>query len=193
MIGMKKLLLIFFIFLLGLIYIVLPGPSSIDDLPGLPGSAKSDLPGDTIQNPNIAGFYSQFRRNGITQYYKNIFSKMLIPGVSLPIIVLNHPPEAAYKYVRDQQSSTFLEEYIFPLRESVFVNGYEPKMENYMKGRIEDESYVGHFVKFNGDYYNSKTTLRFYPSNVWVRIFVYVEIWIVLWCMYHLFRRLIKE
>ena len=171
---------------------LLPGPASIENFPGLPGSIKSDLPGDTIQNPNISAYYSQFTRDGITHYYKDVFSKLLL-GFSLPIISINHPPEAAYQYVRDQQRSTFLEEYVFPLRESIFVNGYETRVENYMKGRFEDDKYVGHYLRFGSNYYSSKTTLRFYSSNLIPRIFVYIEIWVALYCLYYLLKRVARE
>ena len=51
------------IFLLGLVYLLVPGPSKIEDFPPLPTSTKSALEGDTIQNPNIAAYYSNFRSN----------------------------------------------------------------------------------------------------------------------------------
>ena len=44
------------LFLVGLTYLLIPGPASINDFYLLPGSTKSDLTGDTIQNPNIAAY-----------------------------------------------------------------------------------------------------------------------------------------
>ena len=177
--SFKRAILII-VFVLGLIYILLPGPSSVFDFPPLPNSIKSDLDGDTWQNPNIAAYFSDFRREEITKFYKSFFSRSIFLGIPLPIISLNRPPEEAYKYVRDQQESTFLEEYVFPLRGSIFVNGYEPRVENDMRGRQESDDYIGHFVKYNDKLYVSKTTLRFYPSNIFARVITYLGIWLTL-------------
>ena len=177
--SFKRAILII-VFVLGLIYILLSGPSSVFDFPPLPNSIKSDLDGDTWQNPNIAAYFSDFRREEITKFYKSFFSRSIFLGIPLPIISLNRPPEEAYKYVRDQQESTFLEEYVFPLRGSIFVNGYEPRVENDMRGRQESDDYIGHFVKYNDKLYVSKTTLRFYPNNVFARVTTYLGIWLAL-------------
>lgn len=184
-------LIMLFVFVLGAIYLLLPGPSSIDDFPGLPNSVKSDLPGDTIQNPNIAAYFADVRRDFITRYYKNIFSRMLFLGLPLPIIALNHPPELAYKYVRDQQESTFLEEYVFLLRESIFVNGYEPSVENQILKKQSSE--VGNHVIYNGVMYDAKTTLRFYPSNLSSRLLVYFGIWLSLGLLYRLTKQIWRQ
>lgn len=183
---MKKKLLIG-LFIIGLIYVLLPGPGEIEDFKAVPG-VKSDFPGDTIQNPNIAAFYTDYTRSEITKFYKDDFSKKLLFGIPLPIISLNHPPEAAHKYVRDQQESTFLEEYIFPLRESLFVNGYEPKVENDMFNR-RDRSFIGDHLKYKEVFYNSKTTLRYHPSYLVNRVLVYLGIWLAATLLYKLFKK----
>lgn len=166
------------VFLLGLFYLLLPGASSIDDFPALRASAKSNLEGDTIQNPNIAAYFSNFRRDYITYFYKDFFSRTLIPFVSLPVISINRPPEEAFKYVRDQQESTFLEEYVFPMRESIYVNGYDVKLANdmYHKGA---RSFIGDHYYYGGKYFNTKTTIRYYPSNIILRILIYMASWIL--------------
>ncbi len=187
---LKKI--IYLVFFAGLIYILLPGAYSIDNFPSLPGSVKSQLEGDTIQNPNIAAYFSDFRRDFITKYYKEHFSKTLLPFISLPVITLNHPPEAAYRYVRDQQESTFLEEYIFPLREQIYVNGYEPKVENDMYNK-QYRSLIGDKIGYEDKYFNSKTTLRFYPSNIFVRTFVYITIWVLSIFLFRLYVKTFKE
>ena len=57
---MKNLFVIaaFFIYLIGLHYLTLPTPT----LPALADSARSDEPGDTVQNPDQAAYYT-FRDN----------------------------------------------------------------------------------------------------------------------------------
>lgn len=179
------------IFLIGLVYVALPGAQSIDDFPGLKPSVKSDLPGDTWQNPNISAYFSDYDRAGITDYYKNFFSKTLLFGISLPVVSINHRPESAYQYVRDQQESTFLEEYIFPMRDSIFVNGYEPAVENERFKRVR--TFIGDNISYKDGYYASKTTLRYYPSNVFLRIFAYLGIWVAIFGIKEITMKLIKE
>ncbi len=186
----RKIVLI--IFILGLIYVGLPGAQTINDFPGLSPSTKSNLPGDTWQNPNIAAYFSDYRREDITNYYKEIFSKKILWGIPLPIISLNHPPEMAYQYVRDQQESTFLEEYVFPMRESIFVNGYDPKIEND-RYHDRDRSFIGDHTQYKKVFYNTKTTLRFYPSNIFLRILVYLGIWVAIFGIKEVLVKLIKQ
>ncbi|KKQ76882.1 hypothetical protein A2617_04095 [Candidatus Daviesbacteria bacterium RIFOXYD1_FULL_41_10] len=170
------------LFILGLFYVALPGPSSINDFPALTPSVKSTLEGDTIQNPNIAAYYSDYRRDFITWFYKNKFAGMHIFSLIFPPVTINHPPERAYQYIRDQQESTFLEEYVYPLRYSFYVNGFEPFIENKTYNR--PSNFQGNHIiirdKTSGEekYYDSKTTLRFYPTGLFSRVLVYVLIWL---------------
>lgn len=182
-----KRAVVIIVFVLGLIYILLPGSKSINDFPPLPSSVKSQFEGDTTQNPNIAAYFANFRREYVTKYYKNIFSKKLLYFIPLPVISLNHRPEMAYQYVRDQQESTFLEEYVFPIRESIFVNGYDPEIQNKMLGR--KQGFIGNHILYNKGYYETKTTLRFYPSSVFHRIIVYLGIWLSAWWLLLLLRK----
>lgn len=172
---MTKKFIISAIFLLGLIYILVPSPTSISDFPPLPNSLKSTEPGDTIQNPNIAAYYSFLEREKIRKFYINFVDRLNLFGVRIPSVHLNHPPEAAYQYVRDQQVSTFLEEYAYPLRDAIFVNGYEPKIENELYKK--PHNFFADTIHKNGIFYNSKTTLRFYPSQTASRILIYLGIW----------------
>ncbi len=182
-------LFLIILFFIGLVYILLPGPSSINDFSPLSDSVKSQLEGDTIQNPNIAAYFSDFRRVYITKYYQDMFASKLFLGIKIPPIRLNHPPEEAYRYVRDQQESTFLEEYVFPLRESLFVNGYEPFIENEIFHA--PHSPYGDRVEYKQNWYLSKTTLRFYPSNIFFRLFVYLGIWVGCYLLYKLSKKAI--
>lgn len=185
------------LFFLGLIYVILPVPTKIEDFSPFNPSLKSNLEGDTIQNPNIAAFYSDFRRDYITKYYKNAFEKLQLLGILLPAMTINHPPELAYTYVRDQQFCTFLEEYYYPLRESFFVCGYEPLIHNRMLKRNSSE--LGNHIivrdQITGEevFYDSKTTIRYYPTNPLARIIVYVGIWIIAFYFYQLFKKSWKE
>lgn len=165
---MSKLIFLFFSLIL-LIYLLIPGPSLIRDFPPLPNSAKSNLEGDTIQIPNISAYFSDNYRSFTTNFYKNNYeTQVLMP---LPSIRLNYPPEFAYTAVMDQTRSTYLEEYVYPLRDSLYVNGYEPFYENgkpkfWGSIKADEES---------GRYYN-KATLRYYPSSYFVRLIVWLGI-----------------
>lgn len=187
----KKILIV--VFILGLIYILTPGPSSIDDFSSLSNSVKSNELGDTIQNPNVAAYFSDFDRNGITGFYRNDFANKFFFGGLIPPFTLNYPPKDANTDIRDQLHVTFLEEYTYPLKGSIFVGGYEPFIENEMLGRehffIRDHIQV---IKQSDRYFNSKTTLRFYPANWIVSILVYLGIWIASITLYKLSRKAVK-
>lgn len=185
------------IFVLGLLYLILPGPRRIEDFPPLPASVKSTLEGDTIQNPNIAAYYSDFRRYFITYFYKKEFAKMYTFGAVFPPVTVNHRPEDAYRYIRDQQASTFLEEYVYPLRESFFVNGYDPLMANIMykhqTSNVGNHILVRDQITEEEKLYDSKTTVRFYPTSPLWRITIYFLIWFSGLGIYRLFIKALKE
>ena len=122
---MRFLAKIFFIvFLVSLIlYILLPNFS----FPEPPSDAlQSNEPADT-ETPLRRAYFTNYTREEVMTHYKNQFTKSKILGVLLPTYRLNYPPEEAKEIIRDQTRSTFLEEIVHPFRESVFVNGFEPK------------------------------------------------------------------
>lgn len=170
---MFKQVIFSLLFFAGFFYLIMPGPSSIGDIAPIPGSLKSKEPGDTIQVPNIAAYFSNDRRKEVTGFYTGEFTYLKFLGFSIPPIKLNHPPEEAYTYIRDQQASTYLEQYTYPLRDSIFVNGYEPFDIN---GKIYKRGATSIFIE--GNYYDTKTTIRYYPSSVMWRIAIYFGIWI---------------
>ncbi|OGE14425.1 hypothetical protein A2111_03440 [Candidatus Daviesbacteria bacterium GWA1_38_6] len=177
-------------FILGLAYIISPGPNSIDDFPPIPGSVKSNEPGDTYQVGNIAAYFSDFDRNGITEFYKTAYQNMYF-GFILPPVNLNYPPEFAKQAIRDEQKSTFLKEYVYPLKGSIFVNGYEPFIENELKNK--SHNFIGDHIHINGRYFVSKTTIRYYPANIFAVIFVYFGIWITIYYLIKISRFAMKE
>jgi hypothetical protein len=175
------------IFLMGLTYLLLPvSYGSVQDFPPLPHSIKSDEPGDTTQNPNNAAYYSYLKRDGITSFYKSYYEQLNFFGIVIPSVRLNHPPEYAYQYIKDQTVSTFLEEYTYPMRDSIFVNGYEPKIWNKIKN--EHTNFFSDSIYIKGSYYDSKTTLRFYPSDPVNRVIVYIACWLTLYLLFKVFK-----
>ncbi len=158
----------------GFAYLLLPGPTRVEDFAALPNSTKSELEGDTIQNPNIAAYFSQANREEITQFYWNLFKNWNFGFVQLPLFKINHPPEYAYVYIRDQQESTGLEEYFRPMRESLFVNVNDALL--YTQIRQKPLSFDTTHIEYKGNYYASKGTIRYYSSNVLVRVIVFLLI-----------------
>jgi len=78
-------------------------------------------------------------------------------GIPLPTFRLNYPPEEAQTIIRDQTRSTFLQEIVHPMRESVYINGFEPadpKDAVIIKGR----------------HFRQKIIVRFVPSSFPVRL-----------------------
>ena len=164
---MKKALpVIFVIYVIGFIYLVLPSPQ----YPDLTGGVRSDEPGDTWQHPDQKGFYANEDRATIL---KDIQSQYVIKigNFSLPNFRLNYQPEEARIYVRDLLESYYLEEIIYPFRESIFVNGWEPKKSpRYAKVLLAKDIPE---ISLHGIAYNSKITLKQTHSPAWARILVW--------------------
>lgn len=152
-----------------LVYMMLPGSYSISNFPTLPNSSKSTLSGDTVQVPNLVAYYSDNFRDFVTDfYYQSYKQKNLFP---FNPIRLNYPPEFAYQAIKDQTQSTYLEEYTYPLRDSVFVNGMEPFNSDGTSRFIGSDKFEA-----DGKTFYTKTTIRYYPSSYPVRFIAWVGI-----------------
>lgn len=161
-----------------------PGPSKISDFPGLPSSDKSKLEGDTIQIPNVSAYFSNNFRDFVVPFYSNAYWRLT--KLPFPPLKLNHPPEFSWITIKKHTDSTYLEELIYPLRSSLFVNGFEP-FDN-----LEQPRWWG-ATKFEvlGKLWYTKTTLRFYPSSFLVRIFVWFGITVSILLIYRLGKKVI--
>lgn len=163
----KKIFFIFSIVLL--IYMIVPGPGKISDFSALPKSHKSTLEGDTIQIPNVSAYFSNNFREFVVPFYSNNYQALS----KLPLLPLrlNHPPEYSWIAIKKHTDSTYIEELVYPLRDSLYVNGYEPF---YSEGMPKFWS----SIKFEegGNSWLTKTTLRFYPSSFFIRILVWIGI-----------------
>lgn len=170
--------------LLLLVYMIWPGPGQIANFPALPHSDKSTLEGDTIQIPDVAGYFSDNYRNFAVPFY--IGNYQLLAGFPFGPIVINRPPEYAWTAIKKYTDSTYLEELVYPLRDSLFVNGFEPFDAN------GNPRFWGatQFVQ-NGDHWFTKVTLRFYPSNTAVRVLVWFGISLSALLLYNLSKKVI--
>lgn len=170
--------------LLFLIYLILPGPTSIDDFPALPNSTKSTLEGDTIQMPNISAYFSNnYREFSVPFYNQHFRQKTMLPFSPFR---LNYPPEFAFIGIKDQTQATFLEESFYPLRDSLFIAGLEPF---YKDGRVKYDG-ANKFIIGN-QLLDTKVTLRYYPSHIIVRILVWFGIMAAIFFTWRIGKRII--
>lgn len=148
--------IIFLLFsLIFIVYLLLPNPSFPTPPPD---SIQSNEPADT-ETPLRRAYFTDFTRGEVLEHYQNQFNKSLLLGIPLPTYRLNYPPEEAQTIIRDQTRSTFLEEIVHPFRESVFVNGFEPK-------DAKDAIYI------NDRFFRQKIIVRFVPSPTVARVLV---------------------
>lgn len=164
----NRIIFIFFIYVIGLIYLILPTP----EFPTLKQSWRSTEEGDTWQNPNQKGFYTNLKRTEVIDLIKHQFSHQILDFKFFGLN-LNYPPEDAHTLVRDQLKSNYLEEIVFPLRESIFINGWEPendpRMINIPESKRSD-------LYANNQKYQAKITIFPIYSNIWHRIIIWTLI-----------------
>lgn len=165
---------------------IAPGPSKISDFPHLPNSIKSTLEGDTIQVPNVSAYFSNSYRRFVTNLYQDEYQKKT--WFPLPPLRLNHPPEHAFNTIKKHTDSTYLEEFIYPLRDSLYVNGFEPFYEN------GEPRYPGASkFEMEGKELTTKTTLRFYPSSIWIRLIVWLGVILSVFLLWKVGKEVIYE
>ncbi|MDP3994873.1 MAG: hypothetical protein Q8P91_03500 [bacterium] len=142
----KYFKIIFFVSsLLFVVYVARPSPGFPDPLPD---ALKSTEPAD-LETPLRRGYFTNATRDEVMEHYFNQFRGYR----------LNYPPEESGTIIRDQTHSTFLEEIVHPLRESIFISGYEP----------ED---TGNILTVGGLPWRQKVIVKYVPSSLIVRIIV---------------------
>jgi hypothetical protein len=163
-----KIVTLGIIYILGAIYLVLPSPTT----PDLTDSMRSDEAGDTWQHPDQKGFYTNKARAEVLSEMQNKFT-VKINNFVIPSYRLNYRPEETADFVREQVASNYLEEIVYPLRDSLFVNGYEPR--NAPVNRNIDPRYIPG-IPYKDTYYFSKVTIRPVTSSVLGRLFIWTLI-----------------
>jgi len=164
-------LMVFLIYLLGVVYLILPGP----DLPDLEPALRSTEPGDTWQIPGVWAFYTDLSRRESIDFFEKAFSQSSLMNLPLLTFRLNHPPEYARETIRDTLASNFYEELIHPLRESLFISGWIPSEDQVYLSQSKDP--ITYF-EIEGNRYNGKITLYYVQSPIWARILVWTGIFI---------------
>lgn len=160
------------LFIVGTFYLTLPAPK---DFPDLPGSVKSTEPGDTVQIDNVSAYFTDMPREEVVKFYYDYFSKSPFLNIPLPTYKLNHPPERIREVLRETQQSTYVEEIVHPLRESVFISGFEWDNDPF----TAPQRRVKNILIVNGETYQFKVTLFYQESQVWQRLFVFYSILIL--------------
>lgn len=127
-----------------------------------PDSLQSHEPADS-ETPLRRAYFTNYTRVEILSWYENQMTHSNFLGILLPTYRLNYPPEDARTVIRTQTRSTFLEEIVHPMRESVYVNGFEPKDP-------KDD------INIEGRHWRQKIIIRFIPSSLAVRLGVFAGI-----------------
>ena len=165
--NLKHLVLIL-IYALGVVYLSLPNPI----YPDLSLGVRSDEPGDTWQNLDQKAFFTNKVRSVAITELQNSFSLKFL-GQTIPSFKLNYRPEEAAQFVREQIDSYYLEEIVHPLRESLFVNGWEPVNSPYWKSV---EAGKRPRIQIDGIFYKAKITLKPTYSSTIARLLVWTLI-----------------
>lgn len=146
-----------------LVYLGIPGP----DFPKPPpDSVQSEEEADTETSLRRA-YFTNYTREEVITHYRDQFLRS--PFLQIPFfsLRLNYPPEDAQTLIRDQTRSTFLEEIVHPLRESIYIDGFEPT-------NPKDD------VWYKGVDYRQKIIIRHVPSNTLIRLFVGIATMVVI-------------
>lgn len=137
--------------LLAVWYLLIPLPV----IPDLNHSAKSDLPGDTVQLKNVSGYFTDLSRADVIGFYRAHVTGLFR-------IHLNHPPERAKDVIVDTIQSNYLEEFVLPFKESVFINGFEWQNDPFT---VPAKRAANKLIYKNIDYF-AKITIKTYPTTV---------------------------
>ena len=160
--------------ILALIYLINPAPI----LPDLPNSIKSDLPGDTVQIPNTTAFFTNMTRTEVINFYQASY-----PGIFR--IIVNHPPEKARQIWQETIQSYYLEQFILPFKQSLYINGFEWEKDVFTK----PEKRVTNRLIYQDKEYQAKVTLRIFPTPIYSRILVFVLSEIVLFLLFSTYKK----
>ena len=160
---MKKVVgFIILIFLITFtIYLVLPSP----EFPEPPSDAVQSLEEADTETPQRRAYFTNYTRQEVLDHYQDQFSISIL-GFKIPTYRLNYPPEEAFGIIRDQTRSTHLEEIVYPMRDSFYVNEFVAQQE-------KDD------IWYKGIHYEQKITVRIVPSNIVYRVTLAIIAWVI--------------
>jgi len=169
------------------LYLILPCPRI--PLPNLPESIKSDLPGDTVQIENVSAYFTNKDREEVISFYEKVFSTSRLFNLPLLTYRLNHPPEYAKDVWVDTQTSYYLEEVVHPLRESLFVNGFDWQNDVFTRPNKR----VKNKLIYKDKVWDVKVSLRWFTSSWLTRLAIFWLSWSSLFLVFELFGEELKE
>ena len=144
--------------ILFLIYLSLPSPK----FPDPPFDAVQSMEEADTETPLKRAYFTQFTRGQVIDHYLNQFSRYSLR--------LNYPPEDAQTLVRDQTRSVYLEELVHPMRESLFINGFEARVP-------KDD------IWYKGVHYGAKITIKYNKSLSLARVLIAIPALICGWIL----------
>lgn len=126
----------------------------------IPNSLQSTEPAD-MESPLRRAYFTDYTRQEVLDWYGAQFNRSSFMNLKLPTYLMNYPPEESGSIIRDQTRSTFLQEYVHPFRETMYINGYEPAPS-------DDENRI----VINGVHYRQKIIVKFVPTNTLLRLVI---------------------
>lgn len=156
------------------VYLITPTPT----LKPLPNSVVSTLPGDTTQLKNVTGYYTFLSRAEVMKFYQSFYTSPFL-------IRLNHPPEKSKEIFRDTMQSYYLEEFIIPFKESLFINGYEWEKDVFTK----PEKRLANKLIYNNITYPSKINTKIFPTGIYTRLLIFFATEISVYLIFLCYRR----
>lgn len=184
---MKKtfLLLALTLYLAGSYYLTRSDPV----LPDLDESVRSDEPGDSWQHPDQKAFYTyRDSRPEILGELQRKFS-LLDSWTNRLAYRLNYRPEEVGELVRDQLRSYYLEEVVHPLRESMYINVWQPDKSP----ALEEKQREAEKMYFKEVFYPVKVTLRPQFSSPFPRLLVWTFIFPLSYLVFQSLKKAFNE
>jgi hypothetical protein len=135
-----------------IVYLSLP----LSSFPEPPSDAIRSFEPADVEDDKRRGYYTDLTREQVIKHYREQFNKRYL---YLPSVRLNYPPEESQTIIRDQTRSTYLEELVHPFRESIFINGFEPKLPQDLMLR-------------EGKYWDQKIIIKHVSSGLLERLIV---------------------
>ena len=145
-----------------LLYLILPSPP----FPQKPYDSVQSVEEGDVETPFRRGYMTNFTREQITDLYYKQMTK--VGNILLPTIKLNYPPEDAQTLIRDQTRSNYLEEFVHPFRESLFVNGYIPDKDVYE-------------IWYRGTKFDQKVIIKYTPTDLRLRVVLFLATSVLLY------------
>lgn len=126
----------------------------------LPEALKSNEPADT-ETINRQSFFTNMNRAEIMDHFDKNF-------VGLANYKLNYPPEESNTWIRELTPSSYMEEIVHPLKQSLYINGFTPTKPTEQINR-------------GGVHYDTKVTIHYFPSGIITRLTVWFGLGLVSW------------